>query len=130
MSKSHTNPLGTQDQQGNLDGRSVRDALETIQDNTDEVEELRLANQRLLRDLEKLTRQIKQQQEERQHHDTPRDAKGERETSRAKEPDPYKPPGEDRNEGIPGRNNRGNEPTLYQPEIRERSWEQCFRDIQ
>ena len=59
-------------------------------------------------------------QEERQHHDTPRDADGEGEISRAKEPDPYKHPGEDRNEGIPSRNNRGNEPILYQPEIGER----------
>ena len=50
------------------------------------------------------------QQEERQHDDTPRDANREGETIRAKEPDPYKPPGEDRNEGIPDRNNRGNRP--------------------
>ena len=123
MSKSHANPPGTQDQQGNLDGQSARDALETIQANTDEVEALRLANQRLLRDLEELTRQMQRQQEERQHHDTPRDANREGETSRAKEPDPYKPPGEDRNKGIPDRNNRGNGPSLYQPEIGEQSWE-------
>ena len=32
--------------------------------------------------------------------------------------------------GIPGRNNRGNGPTLYQLEIGERLWEQRFRDIQ
>ena len=44
--------------------------------------------------------------------------------------DPYKPLGEDRNEGIPGRNNRGNGPILYQLNIGERSWEQRFRDIQ
>ena len=91
---------------------------------------LRLANQGLLRDLEELTRQMQRQQEERQHHDTPWDADREGETSRAKEPDPYKPLGEDRNEGILSRNNRGKGPTLYQPEIGERSWEQCFRDIQ
>ena len=121
MSKSHANPPGTQDQQGNLDGRFSRDTLETIQANTNEVEELCLTNQRLLRDLEELTRQMQRQQEKRQHHNTPRDADGEGETSRAKEPDPYKPPGEDRNEGIPDRNNKGNGPTLYQPEIGERS---------
>ena len=69
-------------------------------------------------------------QEEKQHHDAPRDVDGEGETSQAKEHDPYKPPGEDRNEGIPGRNNRGNGPILYQPEIGEWSWEQRFRDIQ
>ena len=121
MSRSHANPPGTQDQQGNLDGRFAKDALETIQANTDEVEAFRLANQRLLRDLEELTRQMQRQQEERQHHDTPWDADGEGETSRAKEPDPYKPPGEDCNEGIPDRNNRGNGPSLYQSEIGEQS---------
>ena len=62
-------------------------------------------------------------QEERQHHDAPLDVDGERETSQAKEHDPYKPLREDHNEGIPGRNNRGNGPILYQLEIRERSWE-------
>ena len=60
---------------------------------------------------------MQQQQEEWQHHDTPRDSDGEGETSRAKDPDPYKPLGEGHNEGIPGRNNRGNGPTLYQPKI-------------
>ena len=59
-------------------------------------------------------------QEERQRHSTPRDTDGEGETSRAKEPDPHKPPREDCNEGIPGRNNRGNRPILYHPEIGER----------
>ena len=92
MSRSHTNPPGIQDQQGNLNDRSARDGLETIQANTDEVEALRLANQRLLRDLKELTRQMQQQQEEQQHHNTPRDADGEGEISRAKELDPYKPP--------------------------------------
>ena len=65
---------------------------------------------------------MQRSQEERQHHDTPRDANAEGETSRAKEPDPQKPQGEDRNEGIPDRNNRGDGPILYQPEIGERSW--------
>ena len=69
-------------------------------------------------------------QEEQQHHDAPRDADREGETSQSKEHDPYKPPREDRNEGIPGRNNRCNVPILYQPEIGERSWEQRYRDIQ
>ena len=31
---------------------------------------------------------------------------------------------------MPGRNNRGNGPILYQQETGERSWEQRFRDIQ
>ena len=69
-------------------------------------------------------------QEEQQHHDASRDVDEEGETSQAKEHDPYKPPGEDGNEGIPGRNNKGNGPILYQQEIGERSWEQRFQDIQ
>ena len=122
MSTSHANPLGAQDQQGDLGSRPARDALEALQANIDEVEALRLTNQRLLRDLEELTRQMQRSQEERQHHDAPQDAEGEGKTSQAKVHDPYKPLGEDRNEGIPGRNNRGNGPILYQPEIGEQSW--------
>ena len=52
-------------------------------------------------------------QEERKHHDAPRDVDGEGETSQAKEHDPYKPPGEDRNEGTPDMKNRGNGSILY-----------------
>ena len=130
MSRNHTNLLKTQDQQGDLDSRPPRDALETLQANTNEMEALYLTNQRLLRDFEELTRQMQRPQEEQQHHDIPRDVDGDGETSQAKEHDPYKPPGEDRNEGMPGRNNRGNGPILYRQEIEERSWEQRFRDIQ
>ena len=73
---------------------------------------------------------MQRSQEEQQHHDAPRDADGQGETSQVKEHDPYKSLEEDRNEGIPGRNNIGNGPILYQPEIGERSWEQRFQDIQ
>ena len=113
MSRSHANPPRTQDQQGDLDSRPPRDALETLQANTGEMEALRLTNQHLLRDLEELTKQMQRPQEEQQHHDFPRDVDGEGETSKAKEHDPYKPPGEDRNEGMLGRNNRGNGLILY-----------------
>ena len=123
-------PPRTQDQQGVLDSQPARDALETLQANTDEVEALRLTIQCLLRDLEELTRQMQQPQEELQHHDNPQDGDGEEETSQAVEHDPYKPQGEDCNAWIPGRKNRGNGPVLYQPEIGEWSWEQRFRDIQ
>ena len=128
--KESRRPPRTQDQQGDLDSQPARDALETLQANTDEVEALRLNIKRLLRDLEELTRKMQQPQEELQHHDPPRDADGEGKTSQAEEHDPYKPQGEDRNSGIPGRNNIGNGPVLYQPEIGEWSWEQRFRDIQ
>ena len=92
MSKSHANPPMAQDQQGDLDSRPPRDALEALQANTDEMEALRLTNQRLLRDLEEHTRQMQRPQKEQQHHDAPRDVDREGETSQAKEHDPYKPP--------------------------------------
>ena len=130
MSKSHANPLMTQDQQGDLDSRPPRDVLKTLQANTNEMEALRLTNQRLLRDFEELTRQIQRPQEEQQHHNVPRDIDGEGDTSQANENDPYKPPREDHNEGIPSMNNKGIGTILYQQEIGERSWEQRFRDNQ
>ena len=130
MSRSHANPPRTHDQQGDLDSRPPRDILESLKANADEMDTLRLTNQRLLRDLEELIRQIQRSHEEQQHHDAPRDADEEGETSRAKEHDPYKPLGEDRNEGVPEGNSKGNGPILYQQDIGERSWEQRFRDIQ
>ena len=107
------------------------------------MEALRLTNQRLLRELEQLARQIQRPQEarqaregqntitqeEQQHLDPPREVYGEGETSQAREHDPYKPPGENRNEERHGRNNRGDGPILYQQETGERLWEQRFRDI-
>ena len=101
-----------------------------LQANTDEMEALHLTNQRLLRDLEELTRHIQRPQEEQIHHDVPRNVDGEGETSQAKEHDPYKPHGEDHNEEMLDRNNIGNGPILYHQEAGERSWEQRFRDIQ
>ena len=84
MSRSHANPPRAQDQQGDLDSRPLRDALETLQVNTDDIEALHLTNLRLLRDLEELTRQMQRPQEEQQHHDAPPDVDGEGETSQAK----------------------------------------------
>ena len=52
-------------------------------------------------------------QEEQQHLDAPRDVDGEGETSQAREHDPYIPPGEDRNEGMPDINDISNDPTPY-----------------
>ena len=117
--------------------------METIQANTDEMEALRLTNQRLLRELEQLTRQIQCPQETQQaregqntitrgeqHLDPPREADGEGETSHAREHDPYKPLEEDHNEERHDRNNRGDGPILNQQETEEWSWEQRFRNIQ
>ena len=122
-SRSNANPSRMQDQPGGVDSRSPGGALETVQDNTDEVEALRVTNQHLLKELEQLTRQIQRPQEtrqarkdqnpvtrEEQHLDPLREVDREGETSHTMEHDPYQPPGEDRNE--------------------ERSWEQRFKDIQ
>ena len=129
ISRSHANPPRTQDKQGYLDNQPPRNALETLRANTDEMEALRLTNQRLLRDLEELTRHIQRPKEEQIHHDVPRNVDGEGETSQAREHDRYKPLREDRNEEMPDRNNRGNGSILYHQEAGERSWEQRFRDI-
>ena len=133
-----------QDQQGDLDSRPPRGTLETIHSNTNEMEVLRLTNQRLLRELENLTRQIQCPQEarqareghntipqeEQQHLDPPREADGEGETSRVRERDPYLPPREGRNEEAHDGNNKNNEPVPHQQGMEERSWEQRFRGIQ
>ena len=143
-SRSHVNHPRMQDQQGDIDSRPPRGTVETLHANTNEMEALCLTNQRLLRELEQLTRQMQRPQEarqsregqnpiiqeEQQHLDPPREADGEGETSQAREHDPYKPPGVNRNKERHGRDNKGDGPIPYQQEIRERSWEQRFRDIQ
>ena len=124
--RSHANPPRLQDQQYYIGSRPPGGTLEIVQVNTDEVEALRLTNQCLLRELEQLTRQIQRPQEirlaregrntvtrEEQHLDPHREADGEGETSHAKEHDPYKPPGEDRNEERHGKNNKGDGPILH-----------------
>ena len=111
-----------------VDRRPHGGTLETLHTNTDEMEALRLTNQRLIRELEQLTRKVQRPQEarqarggqnpitleEQQHLDPPREADREGETSHAREHNPHKPPGEDRNEERHGRNNKGDGPTLYQ----------------
>ena len=108
-----------QDQQGDVDSRPLGGTPETIQANTDEMEAFRLTNQRLLRELEQLTRQIQRPQKTRQareskntitrgeqHLNSHREADGERETSKVREHDPCKPPGDNRNEERLGMDNR------------------------
>ena len=60
-------------------------------------------------------------QGEQQHFDPPREADGEGEPSQAREHDPYKLLGENRNEERHGKNNKGDGPTPYQQEAGERS---------
>ena len=86
-----------QDPQGDVDSRPPG-ALEAMQANTNEVEALRLTNQRLIGELEQLTRQMQRPREagqaqeghnvpphEEQHNlDIPRGAETEAESSRAR----------------------------------------------
>ena len=125
-SRSNANPSRMQDQPDDVDSRPPEGTLETVQAKTDEVEALRVTNQRLLKELEQLTRQLRRPQEtrqarkdqnlvtrEEQHLDPRLEADREGETSHTREHDPYQPPGEDRNEMRHGRNNKGNGPLLY-----------------
>ena len=65
MSKSNANPPRMQDPPGDADSRPPG-ALEAMQANTNEVEALRFANQRLIGELEQLTRHMQRPREARQ----------------------------------------------------------------
>ena len=118
--------------------------VEVMQANTNEVEALRLVNQRLVEELEPLNRQIQHPQETRQTqeghnlppreeqlgHDIPRGIETEAESSQARGHGPSLAPAEEENEAIPGRqfvNEALNHPQLG---AREQSWEQRFRNLQ
>ena len=97
MSRSNANPIRMPDQPGDADSRPPGPA-EAIQANTNEVEALRLVNQRLIEEIEQLTRQIQHPREERQtqeghnipphegryDYDIPRDTEAEAESSQAR----------------------------------------------
>ena len=117
-------------------------AVEAMQANTSKVEALRLVNQRLVEELEQLTRQIQHPRETRQAqeghnippreeqpgHDIPRGIETEAESSRARGHGPPLAPAEEENEAIPGRQAEA----LHhpQPGAGEQSWEQRFRNLQ
>ena len=115
-----------------------------MQANTNEVEALRLVNQRLIEELEQLTRQMQRPREarqtqeghnfpphERQHNlDIPRGAETEAESSRARGYEPQPAPGEEGNEATLG-GHAGNEELYHpQPGAEELSWEQRFKSLQ
>ena len=142
-SRSNINPPRMQDQPGNADSRPPG-TLEAMQANTDEVEELRLTNQRLIEELEQLTRQMRRPREARQTQeghdipphegqqnlDTPRGAETEAESSLSRGHGPHLAPGEEGNEATPG-GHVGNE-ELHHPQqgTGEQSWEQRFKSLQ
>ena len=144
MSRSHTHPPRTQDQQDDVDSRQPGDIPEALHATSNEMEALRLVNQRLLRELEELNRQVQRPQdeqqahrgcdtipqEEQQHLSAPRDDDGRGENSRTRGHDPNVPLGDNRNEGTLDRDDGGEEPTPRQRGKDERPWEQRFQDIQ
>ena len=143
MSSSHANPPRTQDQQDNVDSWQPGDVPEALHAASNEIEALRLVNQRLLRELAKLNRQVQRPQgeqqahggrdtipqEEQQHLDAPRDDDGRRENSHTRGYDPNVPPRDYQNEGTLDRDDGGEEPTPRQRGKEEQSWEQQFQDI-
>ena len=142
-SRSNTNPPRVQDPPGDMSSRPPG-TVEAMQANTNEVEALHLVNQRLVEELEQLTRQIQHPQETRQTqeghnlpprkeqlgHDIPRGIETEAESSQARGHGPPLAPAEEENEAIPRRqlvNEALNKPPLG---AREQSWEQRFRNLQ
>ena len=135
-SRSNANPPRMQDQPGNVDSRPPG-ALEAMQANTDEVEALRLTNQHLIEELERLTRQMRQPWEaqqiqeghdipphEVQHNlDTPRGSEIEAESSRAQGHGPHLAPEEEGNKATPGEHVGNEELRHPQQGTGEQSWE-------
>ena len=136
ISRSNGNPPRMQDQPGNSDSRPP-DALEAMQADTEEVESLRLTNQRLIEELEQLTRHMRRSREAphtREGHDipprkgqrdvgTPHGAEAEAESSRARGRRPQMAPGEEGNEVTLGEHVRNEELRHPQQGAGELSWE-------
>ena len=141
--RSNANPSRMQDPPGDTNNRPPG-ALETMQANTEEVEALRLTNQRLIEELEQLTRQMRQPREARQTQEghnipphegqhnlgTPRGAETEGESRRARGHRQHLALGEDDNEETPDGHVGSEE--LRQPQLGtgEQSEEKRFKSLQ
>ena len=144
MRRSNANPLRTQDQHDDIDCRQPRDAPGTFHAVSNEMEALRLVNQRLLKELEELTRQGQRPKETQQAHEgcntlpheeqrhliNPLDVGEGEENSQNREHDPYRPAGDGNDGEAQGRNDEGYNPIPCQPEKGAQYWEQRFRGIQ
>ena len=142
-SRSNANPPRMQDPSGDADNRPP-DTIEAMQANTNEVEALCLINQRLIGELEQLTRQIQRPRDTRQaqeghkfpphegqHNlDIPRGAETEAESSRARGRGPQVAPGEEGNEATLGEHDGNEELRHPQQGAGELSWEQRFKNLQ
>ena len=120
-----------------------------MQANTNKVEALRLVNQRLIEELEQLTRQMQHPRdtrqtqqghnipprEEQRDHDIPRGAETEVESSQARGHGPQLGPAEEGNGAMLGGHVANEElhhppPPPPPPGAEEKSWEQRFRSLQ
>ena len=142
-SRSNANPPRMPESPGDADSRPPGPA-EAIQANTNEVEALRLVNQRLIEYLEQLTRQIQHPREMRptqeghnipppegrHDHSIPRGTEAEAESSRARGHDPQLAPAEEDNEAVHGRRGENEEPHHIPPMTGEQTWEHRFRNLQ
>ena len=142
-SNSNANPPRMQDPPGDVDNRPPG-TLQAMQANTNEVEALRLTNQRLIGELEQLTRQTQRPRDTRQaqeghnfpphegkHNlDISRGAETEAESSRARGNEPQLAPGEEGNEATLREYVRNEELRHPQQGAGELSWEQRFKSIQ
>ena len=142
-SRSNANPPRMQDPPGDADSRPPR-TVEAMQANTNEVEALRLVNQRLIEELEQLTRQMQHPRETQQTHEghnippyegrhshgIPRGAEAEAESSQARRRGPQLAPAEEENEAVLRGRVENEEPHHPPPGAEEQSWEQRFRSLQ
>ena len=142
-SRSNANPPRMLDPPGDVDSRPPGPA-EAFHANTNEVEALCLVNQRLIEELEQLTRQIQHPRELRQtqeghnipphegrhDHSIPQGTEAEAESSQARGHDPQLTPVEEENEAMHGRRGENDEPRYVPPVTGEQTWEQRFRNLQ
>ena len=143
-SRSHAPRM--QDQPGDADSRPPR-PVEATQANTNEVEALRLINQRLIEELEQLTRQIQHPRETREtqgdHSSPPHEGRYDRsppapppppppppcgadveaESSQARGHGPQLAPVEEENEAVHGRRVENEGPHHAPPRAEEQGWE-------
>ena len=141
--RSNANPLRMQDPLGDVDSRPPG-TVEAMRANTNEEEALRLVNQRLIEELEQLTRQIQHPRETRptqeghniplhegrHSHGIPRGAEAEEESSQARGHGPQLGPAEEENEAMLGGHVGNEEPHHPPPGTEEQSWEKRFRSLQ
>ena len=130
---SRSNAPRVRDPSGDVDSRPPG-PVEAMQTNTNEVEALRLVNQRLIEELEQLTKQMQHPRETRQtqeghnippqgryDHSIPRGAEAEAESSQARGHGPQLAPVKEENEAIRERRVENEEPHHAPPRAEEQT---------